>query len=138
MYQRVSTEIYIQGFKNGKGHGIEASRVLDAFGKQASDQKGGFFGLVYDDLNSCDFTLSEENGLVTGVCIFRPCAHADLYLSIFELLKIGPYAAFTPGSISPVFVRPEVRADMPEDMAQAIGEPLQVQNAGDIPIALFG
>ena len=134
----MSTEIYIQGFKNGKGYGIEASRVLDAFGAQTSDQKGGFYRLVYDDLNSCDFTLSEENGLVRGVCIFRPCAHADLYLSIFDLLQIGPYVAFTPGGISPVFARPEVRAAMPEDMVQAIGAPMQVQNAGDIPIALFG
>ena len=131
-------EYYIQGYRNGEATGINLKPILDAFGKKEGDHTDGLYRLFYDEANDCNFQVTVENGIVTSICIFRPCAHQRLYRSIFDVLRAGPYVLYAPGSEAPVIAYPDISDNLPDGMIDALGEPVIVHCADDIPSALFG
>lgn len=136
--KKVGAEYFIQGHSNGKADGIALQAILDAFDKQESDHKNGFYRLYYDETNVCDFTVGLENEVVTNICVHRPCGHQRLSESIFDVLRIGPYVLFAPGGNSPIIAQPHMRAHLPDGMVEALGKPMLVHQAEDILTALFG
>ncbi|WP_424939833.1 hypothetical protein [Aliiroseovarius sp. S253] len=132
-------EYYIQGYWKGEDSRVLKSDVLRVFGKTASDEGAyGFFPLHYDERNTCNLTISEENDLVTGMCIHRPCAHPALYQSIFECLQSGPFVLFVPGGNAPIVAQQKVTKRLPLDMIESLGEPVLVFRSEDIQRTLFG
>lgn len=129
-------EILVIGFKNGARAGIPPTEVLALFGKTEADNEEGWYALNYDSLNSCDLSMRLENGIVSSLCISRPCAHAKLYESLFKLLSSGPYVAFAPGG-------PMVIADLgivdhlPKDMIESLGPPVNVLDERELSTKLF-
>ncbi len=110
----MSVEIYVHGFSEGQPGGLTLEDVTRQFGSDVKPDDG-LIRLQYDDRNSCELSLIEEHGTVTQLTVFRPCDHDRLYASLFELLRTGPYVAFTPGS-QPIVVNESVIAAMPTEM----------------------
>ena len=133
----MSIEFYIQGHRNGEEDGVALCEILNAFGKSEGEEVEGLYRLIYDAENSCEFSVTCKNGLVTAICIFRPCGHEKLYESIFDVLRSGPYVLFAPGGNAPIIVRREMAEHLPDGMAEALGEPVVVTDAKNISAALF-
>ena len=69
----MSTEYYIQGYKDEQPDGIAVADVLAAFGKREGDHDNGFYRLRYDENAHCDASLTVRDGgrEVVGFC-FTP------------------------------------------------------------------
>ena len=134
----MSTEYYIQGYTDEQPDGIAVADVLAAFGKREGDHDNGFYRLRYDENAHCDASLTVRDGLVTAICVHRPCHHQGLYRAIFEVLSKGPYVLFMPGGKAPLVARAEVAAHLPDDMVDALGAPVCVTDADRIPAELIG
>jgi hypothetical protein len=130
-------ELYIQGYRNGAEDGGRLRNILAAFGKNESDLADGRYRLSYDSMNSCEFSMTLEDGFVKDICIYRPCSHEKLYESIFSILRNGPYVLFTPGGNAPLIARPEMAGHLPDGMTEALGESILVTDARAIQAALF-
>lgn len=134
----MSTEWYVQGHRDGDADGIRLPEVLRIFGLAEDDAINGVYLLSYEDGNSCDLTISVEDGLVTSLCIVRPCVHIRLSDSLHALLRAGPYVLYAPDGNAPVVARSDMEAHLPEGMVASLGKPVVVDHAVPIGKALYG
>jgi len=135
----IGIELYLQGYWSEGDPPFRRVDVLRAFGKEPDEAPDrGFYALRYDETNRCDLSLTETDGLVTVICIVKPCAHSDLYRGLFQCLRLAPFVLFAPGGLAPVVARDDVVDRLPKDMIEALGKPVVVAESDLILTALFG
>ena len=133
----MSIEYYIEGFLHAEPAGLDTSRVLQCFAPRTREFADGMYRLEYDEVNGCDMSLTEEDGQVTSICIFRPFTHERFNLDLIQLLGAGPYVLFAPGGNAALVGREGMRSHLPLDMIEALGEPVVVDETTSISSVLF-
>ena len=134
----MSIEYYIEGFLHESHKGIDINRVIHCFQPTIEEAEDSFYTLNYDELNSCEMSLSIEQGEVTSICIHNPCDHERLDQDIIQLLRVGPYVLFAPDGNALIVGSEEIRKSVPADMVEELGQPIVVEAGAVFSKLLFG
>jgi hypothetical protein len=129
----VSFELHIQCFRSGEPSGMDLNEIRRAFGSAATELEPTYWQLHYDDLNQCNASIDLlDESLVHGVSIHRPCAHIELYDSLYAILASDHCVLYYPGVSRPLAAHPEGSEHMPEDMRGTLGEARLVTSGAQI------
>jgi hypothetical protein len=80
--------------------------------------------------------MDVKRGAATAITIFRPVTATGLWRSVFHILSVGPYVAYSYDGLA-AFVREEVPEDMPSDMVESL-ELGRVASPEELTSFLFG
>jgi hypothetical protein len=130
----MSFDVYLQVFDNGEPAGIPRNSVRDAFREAiVTDCSPDTWNVQYDSQNSCDVYLSADGAtLVQGLSINRPCGDLRLWDALASILELGYVVLYFPGCKAPVIANLNVRQHLPEDMIEALGDPIVVGSGAEI------
>jgi hypothetical protein len=131
----MSFEVFVQAFEHGEPAGISIARVKEIFAPFLTEHGPGHWRLHYDDENYCDVRfgpLENDGEILHHLTVFRPCADDRLWEALAAVLKLGNVALYFPGCHAPLVAFESVAQHLPNEMIEALGEPVCVSNGQDI------
>jgi hypothetical protein len=131
----VSFDVFLSVFDHGDLSGIPLSTVRECFGRHVEVAEGAYWKLRYDAENSCNVDLSidpADPNRVQGLAINRPCGDSRFWNAIFKLLQAGNIVVYFPGGAAPLVASEGVKAHMPPDMVESLGNPIIVDSGAAI------
>jgi hypothetical protein len=131
----MSFQVYLQSFRDGAPAGIPRDAVRTAFGRFIHETEPSFWTARYDAENSCEIAVTMLKGdqqLVHQLCVERPCGDERLWDALAAILKLGTVVLYCPGDAPPLVAAQSVVGHLPQDMVEALGLPVCVQNGKEI------
>ena len=131
----MSFEVFVNFYNNRQDGRVERDLLVRLFPvvEERSDTK--LLEVKYDDTNWCDFYLQvvpEEDNFISSLMVDRPCADVRLWEGLFELMVSGQAIFYFPGGEFPLIANEGVKAHIPAEVIEGLGEPKVVRSAREI------
>jgi hypothetical protein len=130
-------DVYLQCFA-GEPLGISRAAIRALFPIDEENSEPDYWSIHYSPTDSCKIsvTASESDAkLITSLCVYRPCGEARFWESVLSVLRMGPVMLYWPGG-GPVVASQMAANEFPREIAESLGQPLNVTSAREIMDAI--
>jgi hypothetical protein len=130
----VSFEVYLQCFANGEPAGVSRAALADLFAIDRVQRHNDEWEADYGDCG-CDIMvvpLDQDDELIHQITIERPCQDMRLWESVYRTMTLGSVILYFPGDVAPLAVNDTVGGNMPQDLREALGEPVIISGPEEI------
>lgn len=125
----VSFDLFVQFYEHGEPSVVAVENVRAAFGDHVSGIDATHIRLEYNAENRSYIDLSPDTksaGAVTGFAVSRPCGDMRLWDALAGILRLGNAVLYFPGGKNPLVGSTDTVAHLPQEMIEALGDPLVV------------
>lgn len=138
----MSFDVFLSCYQNGEPSGVEETLVREAFGEALIGENIEFsswhleFG---NEIQSCDVFITRlpaDPARILSILVSRPVMETRLWESLYRIMQLGNVILFFPGGRSPLFAGEQAVQHFPQDMLEALGQPVIIKNGSEILAAI--
>jgi hypothetical protein len=130
---KVSFEVFMQCFDDGRPAGVAAEAVRGAFSHFAEDSELDYWHVCYDRANSSHIRVTRRGDQIEELTVHRPCGDERLWESIYRVLTLGPWVLYFPAPKPPLVMADRSTAEkLPRDMRKTLGPVREVHSGREI------
>lgn len=133
----MSLDIFLQAFHDGDPQDVPTPHILKCVGEFAANTDTDFVDLVFGPRDSCTLYFDTREPVVQGLTVNRPCGDRRLAKVLFEIMQLGNFVLFIPGEEPPIVTDEAAIGHLPEDMVEALGEPMVAATLEEFTRAVF-
>jgi hypothetical protein len=115
-------DLFLDNFQNGQPAPFPNSLVKQCFGHYLSGSSGKDWSFQYPGYAEI---YADEGEQISHFMVSRPPIHPEFWKGLFDLMKAASARLSWPGE-GCVIADPSVRAHLPEELIEALGEPTLV------------
>jgi hypothetical protein len=120
----MSVDVFLQAFERGEPQAIPTSGILKCLAPFVEKKTEDFVDVSFGPQASCTFYFDTNEDTVEGLNVNRPCGDPKLADVLFQIMKLGNFVLFVPGEEQPIVLTAETTPHLPEDLLDALGEPI--------------
>lgn len=120
-------EYFLQAYSKGEPQEVRTEKILAIFTKYITGKAEDYIDLQFDAENSCTIYIDSNESTVNGLMVSRPCS-GKLPEYLYQVMLLGNFIFFEPDGISPIILSKTTKKHLPEDMIEALGEPVIAEN----------
>lgn len=130
----MSFDLFVGCFEEGDLASFPTEVVINAFAAHTLEVEPDCLRLAYDDSGiACTYVYLDTSAPHTShFSVNRPVDDPALYEALLAILREGNLALYMAGDCPPLLGRAETANHLPADMIEALGEPVLLQQAGEI------
>jgi len=130
----MSSQVHLMSFHKGDPSPFPLSLVGQSFSPYCGDERDGYWLLEYPDGWSGEISASSKREQIDGfqidgIVVYRPPVSPEFWKSLFDLMMAASGCIFWPSG-GCVIADPSVRGRLPEELVEALGEPIVVTTSG--------
>ena len=126
----MSLDLHLSCFDGGKLSAFPLSLLEGAFGRHAGEREPHLWKLDYGSEGSSDLSLTSAASGITGLSVNPPPRSLNFWRGILALLHSTQSCLHWAEGL--IIVQPVVRAHLPPELLQSLGEPTLVLTPEDI------
>ncbi|NEO84511.1 MAG: hypothetical protein F6J87_09685 [Spirulina sp. SIO3F2] len=132
----MSTELFIQAFKNGKPQQLRTLDILNCFSDFIVEQGDRWIQARFSPSNSSVLFFAVNEDMSLCIMVRRPCSDPKLAVCLCCVMGLGNCVLFEPGARGFIVRSPECVTHMPLEMEHSLGQ-AHITQSEDEFVALY-
>jgi hypothetical protein len=127
----MSFDVFVQCYGETAKSGLPRERILSMFPISKQDSDRECWVVKYDELNSSDIYVDAESPGIKHFMVSHPAEDIRFWGALLAILQMGSVVMFWPGS-PPLVAHKSDLEPLPEEMIEALGEPISIERPEQI------